>query len=75
MPSISSYRITQISLVHQCVVLSGPGLLDLSSQGLHKLDPAWFSSEEIHTLLLDQNHIIKLEHLERNEALLQVSSH
>lgn len=54
-------------------MLSGPGLLDLSSQGLHKLDPAWFSSEEIHTLLLDQNHIIKLEHLERNEALLQVS--
>ncbi|KAL1282952.1 hypothetical protein QQF64_001755 [Cirrhinus molitorella] len=53
--------------------LEGPGLLDLSNQGLHKLDPKCFSHGELHTLLLDQNHIIKLEHLERNEALQQLS--
>ncbi|KAF4119208.1 centrosomal protein of 97 kDa [Onychostoma macrolepis] len=52
----------------------GPGLLDLSNQGLHKLDPVLFGPGEVHTLLLDQNHIIKLEHLERNEALLQLSA-
>ncbi|XP_039502834.1 centrosomal protein of 97 kDa [Pimephales promelas] len=50
----------------------GPGLLDLSKQNLHKLDPKLFSGET-HTLILDQNHIIKLEHLERAEALQQLS--
>ncbi|XP_043091072.1 centrosomal protein of 97 kDa [Puntigrus tetrazona] len=52
----------------------GPGLLDLSNQGLHKLDPAFFSNGQLHTLHLDQNHIIKLEHLEHNKALLQLSA-
>ncbi|XP_016117461.1 centrosomal protein of 97 kDa-like isoform X1 [Sinocyclocheilus grahami] len=51
----------------------GPGLLNLSNQGLHRLDPQWFSPGELHTLILDQNQIIKLEHLERNEALQQLS--
>ncbi|CAM4507352.1 unnamed protein product [Leuciscus chuanchicus] len=50
----------------------GPGLLDLSNQNLHKLDPKMFSGES-HTLILDQNHIIKLEHLEHNELLQQLS--
>ncbi|KAK7166880.1 hypothetical protein R3I93_006608 [Phoxinus phoxinus] len=50
----------------------GPGLLDLSNQNLHKLDPKLFSGE-CHTLILDQNHIIKLEHLERSAALQQLS--
>uniref|UniRef100_A0A672LG05 Centrosomal protein of 97 kDa-like n=1 Tax=Sinocyclocheilus grahami TaxID=75366 RepID=A0A672LG05_SINGR len=48
-------------------------LLNLSNQGLHRLDPQWFSPGELHTLILDQNQIIKLEHLERNEALQQLS--
>uniref|UniRef100_A0A671RLT1 Centrosomal protein of 97 kDa n=1 Tax=Sinocyclocheilus anshuiensis TaxID=1608454 RepID=A0A671RLT1_9TELE len=56
-----------------CSYYSGPGLLDLSNQGLHRLDPQWFSPGELHTLILDQNQIIKLEHLERNEALQQLS--
>uniref|UniRef100_A0A8C1Y4X9 Centrosomal protein of 97 kDa n=1 Tax=Cyprinus carpio TaxID=7962 RepID=A0A8C1Y4X9_CYPCA len=51
----------------------GPGLLDLSNQGLHKPDPRWFCPGELHTLILDQNHIMKLEHLERNDALRQLS--
>uniref|UniRef100_A0A3B1IY34 Centrosomal protein 97 n=1 Tax=Astyanax mexicanus TaxID=7994 RepID=A0A3B1IY34_ASTMX len=51
-----------------------PGLAtDLSSQGLHKLDPNFSCSPDTHTLILDQNHIIKLEHLEKNAALLQLS--
>uniref|UniRef100_A0A8C2KK83 Centrosomal protein 97 n=1 Tax=Cyprinus carpio TaxID=7962 RepID=A0A8C2KK83_CYPCA len=48
-------------------------LLDLSNQGLHKPDPRWFCPGELHTLILDQNHIMKLEHLERNDALRQLS--
>ncbi|XP_052454783.1 centrosomal protein of 97 kDa isoform X2 [Carassius gibelio] len=51
----------------------GPGLLDLSSQSLHKLDPKFFSHGESHTLILDQNNIIKLEHLECNQVLKQLS--
>ncbi|XP_016422881.1 centrosomal protein of 97 kDa-like [Sinocyclocheilus rhinocerous] len=52
----------------------GPGLLDLSNQSLHKLNPKIFSHVESHTLILDQNHIIKLEHLERNQVLQQLSA-
>uniref|UniRef100_A0A8C1XWH8 Centrosomal protein of 97 kDa n=1 Tax=Cyprinus carpio TaxID=7962 RepID=A0A8C1XWH8_CYPCA len=52
----------------------GPGLLDLSNQSLHKLDPKFFSHGESHTLILDQNHIIKLEHLEHNQVLQQLSA-
>ncbi|KAI4877137.1 hypothetical protein NFI96_026492 [Prochilodus magdalenae] len=53
--------------------VQGPGLVDLSSQGLHKLDPNFSCSPDTHTLILDQNHIIKLEHVERNAALQQLS--
>uniref|UniRef100_A0A672LE29 Centrosomal protein of 97 kDa n=1 Tax=Sinocyclocheilus grahami TaxID=75366 RepID=A0A672LE29_SINGR len=62
-----------IDLFVLCSYYSGPGLLNLSNQGLHRLDPQWFSPGELHTLILDQNQIIKLEHLERNEALQQLS--
>ncbi|XP_051982999.1 centrosomal protein of 97 kDa isoform X2 [Xyrauchen texanus] len=48
------------------------GVLDLSHQGLHKLDPKCLCPMT-HTLILDQNHIIKLEHLEQNESLQQLS--
>ncbi|KAL6481490.1 hypothetical protein MHYP_G00095700 [Metynnis hypsauchen] len=51
----------------------GPGLVDLSSQGLHKLDPNFTCLPDTHTLILDQNHIIKLEHLEKSGALQQLS--
>uniref|UniRef100_A0A673LLR9 Centrosomal protein of 97 kDa n=1 Tax=Sinocyclocheilus rhinocerous TaxID=307959 RepID=A0A673LLR9_9TELE len=43
-------------------------------QSLHKLNPKIFSHVESHTLILDQNHIIKLEHLERNQVLQQLSA-
>ncbi|XP_048054233.1 centrosomal protein of 97 kDa isoform X1 [Megalobrama amblycephala] len=59
--------------VEQMSNYEGPGLLDLSNQGLHKLDPKVFCRGDSHTLILDQNHIIKLEHLERNEVLQQLS--
>ncbi|KAI7811438.1 putative centrosomal protein of 97 kDa, partial [Triplophysa rosa] len=51
----------------------GPGVLDLSNQGLHKLDSTFLCPAGTQTLILDQNHIIKLEQLERNEALQQLS--
>ncbi|XP_055062333.2 centrosomal protein of 97 kDa isoform X1 [Misgurnus anguillicaudatus] len=51
----------------------GPGVLDLSNQGLHKLDSMFLCPAETQTLILDQNHIIKLEHTERIEALQQLS--
>ncbi|KAK1802913.1 hypothetical protein P4O66_021453 [Electrophorus voltai] len=51
----------------------GPGLVDLSSHGLHKLDPTFSCTLDTHTIILDHNHIIKLEHLERNTELRQLS--
>ncbi|KAG7315740.1 hypothetical protein KOW79_020606 [Hemibagrus wyckioides] len=58
--------------VTQMAKVDGPGFVDLSSQGLHKLDPD-FCSADTHTLILDQNHVIKLEHLEKNAAVQQLS--
>lgn len=39
---------------------------------MQKLDPSFTCSEETHTLILDRNHIMKLDHLERNPGLQQV---
>ncbi|XP_030634839.1 centrosomal protein of 97 kDa [Chanos chanos] len=50
----------------------GP-VVDLSNRGLHKLDANFSCAADTHTLILDQNHIIKLEHLEKNAALQQLS--
>lgn len=54
------------------ICIEGAGVLDLKNQGLHKLESKFLSPADTQTLILDQNHIIKLEHLERNEALQQV---
>ncbi|KAM9454501.1 centrosomal protein of 97 kDa isoform 1-T1 [Clarias gariepinus] len=51
---------------------NGLDLVDISNQGLHKLDPN-ICSPNTQTLILDQNQIIKLEHLEKNAALQQLS--
>ncbi|XP_066518407.1 centrosomal protein of 97 kDa [Hoplias malabaricus] len=51
----------------------GPDLVDFSNQDLHKLDANFSCSPDAHTLILDQNHIIKLEHLEKYGALQQLS--
>lgn len=50
---------------------SGP-VVDLSAQGLQKLEPSFTCSDETHTLILDRNHIMKLDHLERSRGLQQV---
>ncbi|XP_019111279.2 centrosomal protein of 97 kDa isoform X1 [Larimichthys crocea] len=50
----------------------GP-VVDLSARGMQKLDPSFTCSEETHTLILDRNHIMKLDHLERNPGLQQLS--
>lgn len=51
--------------------MPGP-VLDLSAQGVQKLDPSFVCSEDTHTLILDRNHIMKLDHLERSPGLQQV---
>lgn len=51
---------------------AGP-VLDLSARGMQKLDPNFMCSEDTHTLILDRNHIMKLDHLERSPGLKQLS--
>ncbi|XP_056320388.1 centrosomal protein of 97 kDa isoform X1 [Danio aesculapii] len=52
----------------------GPGVLDLSAQGLQRLEPQLFCPDlHTHTLILDQNQLMKLEHLEHNPDLQQLS--
>uniref|UniRef100_A0AAQ5Y053 Centrosomal protein of 97 kDa n=1 Tax=Amphiprion ocellaris TaxID=80972 RepID=A0AAQ5Y053_AMPOC len=53
-------------------VLPGP-VLDLSARGMQKLDPSFMCSEDTHTLILDRNNIMKLDHLERSPGLQQLS--
>uniref|UniRef100_A0A8C7DG85 Uncharacterized protein n=1 Tax=Oncorhynchus kisutch TaxID=8019 RepID=A0A8C7DG85_ONCKI len=48
-------------------------VVDLSAQGLQKLEPSFTCSDETHTLILDRNHIMKLDHLERSQGLQQLS--
>ncbi|KAJ8256214.1 hypothetical protein COCON_G00200780 [Conger conger] len=51
---------------------NGP-MVDLSDQGLQKLEPNFPCPADTHTLILDRNHIMKLEHLERSHRLQQLS--
>ncbi|KAJ3591996.1 hypothetical protein NHX12_007126, partial [Muraenolepis orangiensis] len=48
-------------------------VVDLSAQGIQKLEPSFTCSDETHTLILDRNNIMKLDHLERNPGLQQLS--
>ncbi|XP_069563648.1 centrosomal protein of 97 kDa [Brachyistius frenatus] len=51
---------------------AGP-VADLSARGMQKLDPSFTCSEDTHTLILDRNNIMKLDHLERSPGLQQLS--
>ncbi|KAM4559109.1 centrosomal protein of 97 kDa [Odontesthes bonariensis] len=51
---------------------AGP-VVDLSARGMQKLDPSFTCSEDTHTLILDRNNIMKLDHLERSPSLQQLS--
>ncbi|KAM9850484.1 centrosomal protein of 97 kDa [Aulostomus maculatus] len=51
---------------------AGP-VMDLSDMGMQKLDPSFICSEDTRTLILDRNQIMKLDHLERNPGLQQLS--
>eukprot|EP00066_Takifugu_rubripes_P017117 XP_011606383.1 PREDICTED: centrosomal protein of 97 kDa [Takifugu rubripes] len=48
-------------------------VVDLSTRGMQKLDPNFICSDDTHTLILDGNHIMKLDHLERSPGLQQLS--
>nr|XP_020504383.1 centrosomal protein of 97 kDa [Labrus bergylta] len=50
----------------------GP-VMDLSDRSMQKLEPSFICSEDTHTLILDRNHIMKLDHLERSPGLQQLS--
>ncbi|XP_008498173.2 centrosomal protein of 97 kDa [Calypte anna] len=53
---------------------SGGGLVvNWSGQGLQKLGPTLPCDADTHTLILDKNQIIKLEHLEKCRNLMQLS--
>ncbi|XP_030060012.1 centrosomal protein of 97 kDa isoform X2 [Microcaecilia unicolor] len=52
--------------------LRGP-VIDFSGQGLQKLGPVLPCPADTHTLILDKNQIIKLEHLEKCKNLMQLS--
>nr|XP_006130792.1 centrosomal protein of 97 kDa isoform X1 [Pelodiscus sinensis] len=48
-------------------------IVNWSGQGLQKLGPTLPCDADIHTLILDKNQIIKLEHLEKCRNLTQLS--
>uniref|UniRef100_A0A3Q2UGD1 Centrosomal protein 97 n=1 Tax=Fundulus heteroclitus TaxID=8078 RepID=A0A3Q2UGD1_FUNHE len=48
-------------------------VVDLSARSMQKLDPSFTCSEDTHTLILDRNNIMKLDHLERCPSLQQLS--
>ncbi|NXD82492.1 CEP97 protein, partial [Halcyon senegalensis] len=48
-------------------------VVNCSGQGLQKLGPALPCDADTHTLILDKNQIIKLEHLEKCGNLMQLS--
>ncbi|XP_068016833.1 centrosomal protein of 97 kDa isoform X1 [Melanerpes formicivorus] len=52
---------------------AGGLVVNLSGQGLQKLGPALPCDADTHTLILDKNQIIKLEHLEKCRNLMQLS--
>ncbi|XP_069724529.1 centrosomal protein of 97 kDa isoform X2 [Phaenicophaeus curvirostris] len=54
---------------------AGAGLVvNWSGQGLQKLGPTLPCDADTHTLILDKNQIIKLEHLEKCRNLMQLSA-
>ncbi|NXA36531.1 CEP97 protein, partial [Eudromia elegans] len=48
-------------------------VVNWSGQGLQKLGPTLLCDADTHTLILDKNQIIKLEHLEKCSNLMQLS--
>ncbi|KAM6319690.1 centrosomal protein of 97 kDa isoform 2-T2 [Podargus strigoides] len=65
---------TGIAAKTEAVVPAGGGLVvNWSGQGLQKLGPTLPCDAETHTLILDKNQIIKLEHLEKCRNLMQLS--
>ncbi|XP_020640646.3 centrosomal protein of 97 kDa isoform X1 [Pogona vitticeps] len=48
-------------------------IVNLSGQGLQKLGSTFSCDADVHTLILDKNQLIKLEHLENCKNLMQLS--
>ncbi|XP_025936322.1 centrosomal protein of 97 kDa isoform X2 [Apteryx rowi] len=54
-------------------LVAGGLVVNWSGQGLQKLGPTLPCDADTHTLILDKNQIIKLEHLEKCRNLMQLS--
>uniref|UniRef100_A0A3P8UV71 Centrosomal protein 97 n=1 Tax=Cynoglossus semilaevis TaxID=244447 RepID=A0A3P8UV71_CYNSE len=66
------WRVWRLAKGEDVKDVSGP-VVDLSARGLQKLESSFTCSEDTHTLILDRNHIMKLDHLERSPSLQQLS--
>ncbi|XP_030331810.1 centrosomal protein of 97 kDa isoform X1 [Strigops habroptila] len=65
---------TGVTARTETVSPAGGGLVvNWSGQGLQKLGPTLPCDADTHTLILDKNQIIKLEHLEKCRNLMQLS--
>ncbi|NWX10215.1 CEP97 protein, partial [Caloenas nicobarica] len=65
---------TGVAARTEAVSPAGGGLVvNWSGQGLQKLGPTLPCDADTHTLILDKNQIIKLEHLEKCTNLMQLS--
>ncbi|XP_063205961.1 centrosomal protein of 97 kDa [Chroicocephalus ridibundus] len=65
---------TAVAARTEAVSPAGGGLVvNWSGQGLQKLGPTLPCDADTHTLILDKNQIIKLEHLEKCRNLMQLS--
>ncbi|KAM7130065.1 centrosomal protein of 97 kDa isoform 1-T1 [Ciconia maguari] len=65
---------TGVAARTEAVSPAGGGLVvNWSGQGLQKLGPTLPCDADTHTLILDKNQIIKLEHLEKCRNLMQLS--
>ncbi|NXK29166.1 CEP97 protein, partial [Arenaria interpres] len=65
---------TAVAARTEAVSPAGGGLVvNCSGQGLQKLGPTLPCDADTHTLILDKNQIIKLEHLEKCRNLMQLS--
>ncbi|XP_026519732.1 centrosomal protein of 97 kDa [Notechis scutatus] len=71
--SVAEVSATKTEAVKPSTGASQASLINWSGQSLQKLAPTLSCNADIHTLILDKNQLIKLEHLENYKNLMQLS--
>ncbi|XP_070606175.1 centrosomal protein of 97 kDa [Erythrolamprus reginae] len=71
--SVAEASAMKPAAVKPSTVANQGSLINWSGQGLQKLGPTLSGNADIHTLILDKNQLIKLEHLENYKNLMQLS--